>query len=333
VQIRKDMMTRGRRKQVAALAVATGIVATTMAGCGLEEKDETTDVEAGSVDATALDGVTVTVGSKDFDEQLIIGQLTLQMLSAAGADVVDETNIQGTNASRQALVTGAVDVYWDYTGTGWINHLGHDNPIPDTQDLYEAVRDEDLEENGLVWGQYAPMNNTYAMAVTQEFSDENDVKTSSDMAEYVAQNPDEATVCLESEFAGRPDGWDGFQQAYGMEIPDSNITEVGTGVVYTELDKGERCNFGEVFTTDGRIAALDLVPLEDDKSFFPIYAVCPIVTEETNNEHPEILEVLAPLAETLDTETMTELNAQKSAEGLKEEDIAQDYLQEQGFIQ
>ncbi|HYJ68581.1 MAG TPA: glycine betaine ABC transporter substrate-binding protein [Nocardioidaceae bacterium] len=306
---------------------------TAMSGCGLGEKDETTDVEAGSVDPTALEGVTVKVGSKDFDEQLIIGQLTLQMLSAAGADVVDETNIQGTNASRQALVTGAIDVYWDYTGTGWINHLGHDNPIPDTQKLYEAVRDEDLEENGLVWGKYAPMNNTYALAVTKEFSEENDVTTSSDMAEFVQQNPDEATVCLESEFAGRPDGWDGFQQAYGMEIPDSNLTEVGTGVVYTELDKGDTCNFGEVFTTDGRIAALDLVPLEDDKSFFPIYAVCPIVTEETDAENPEILEVLAPLAETLTTETMTELNAQVSAEGLKPEDVAHDYLQEQGFIE
>jgi osmoprotectant transport system substrate-binding protein len=319
--------------QTASVAAAVGLVTAALAGCGLGEQNETTDVEAGSVDPNALEGVTVTVGSKDFDEQLIIGQLTLQMLSAAGADVVDETNIQGTNASRQALVTGAIDVYWDYTGTGWINHLGHDNPIPDTQKLYEAVKKEDLEENGLVWGQYAPMNNTYALAVTKEFSEENDITTSSDMAQFVQENPDEATVCLESEFAGRPDGWDGFQKAYGMDIPDSNVTEVGTGVVYTELDKGERCNFGEVFTTDGRIAALDLVPLEDDKSFFPIYAVCPIVKQETNEEHPEILQVLAPLAETLDTETMTELNAQVSAEGLKPEDVAHDYLQQQGFIE
>jgi osmoprotectant transport system substrate-binding protein len=310
-----------------------GLVTAALAGCGLGEKDDTTDVEAGSVDPNALKGVTVSVGSKDFDEQLIIGQLTLQMLSAAGAEVEDETNIQGTNAARQALISGATDVYWDYTGTGWINFLGHDTTIPDTQKLYEAVKKEDLAENGLVWGQYAPMNNTYALAVTKEFAEENDLKTASDMAEFVEQNPDEATVCLESEFAGRPDGWDGFQKAYGMDIPDSNVTEVGTGVVYTELDKGERCNFGEVFTTDGRIAALDLLPLEDDKAFFPIYAVCPIVTEETNNENPEILEVLAPLAETLTTETMTQLNSQVSAEGLKPEDVAHDYLQEQGFIE
>jgi osmoprotectant transport system substrate-binding protein len=331
--MRKDTMGTARRIQVAALSTVIA-VATTLAGCGLEEKDDTTDVEAGSdIDASALEGVTVKVGSKDFDEQLIIGQLTLQMLSAAGAEVVDETNIQGTNAARQALTSGAIDIYWDYTGTGWINHLGHDQTIPDTEELYQAVKKEDLEKNGLVWGRYAPMNNTYALAVTNEFAEENDVHTSSDMADYVAANPDEATVCLESEFAGRPDGWDGFQEAYGMEIPDSNVTELGTGVVYTELDKGETCNFGEVFTTDGRIAALGLTPLEDDKAFFPIYAVCPIVTEETNNEHPEILEVLAPLAEKLDTETMTELNAQKSAEGLKEEDIAHDFLQEQGFIQ
>jgi osmoprotectant transport system substrate-binding protein len=327
-------MRTSRHMRVAALGAAIGLVSAAVAGCGLGEKDETTDVEAGGkVDPNALDGVTVKVGSKDFDEQLIIGQLTLQMLSAAGADVVDKTNIQGTNAARQALLTGAIDTYWDYTGTGWINHLGHDNPIPDTQKLYEAVKKEDLAKNGVVWGQYAPMNNTYAIAVTKEFSEENDLQSASDMAEFVKENPDEATVCLESEFAGRPDGWDGFQKAYGMSIPDSNVTELGTGVVYTELDKGDTCNFGEVFTTDGRIAALDLVPLEDDKSFFPIYAVCPEVMEDTNEEHPEILEVLAPLAKTLTTETMTQLNAKVSAEGLKPEDVANEYLKEKGFIE
>lgn len=313
---------------LAALALSVSL-----SGCGLGESNETAEVSAGSIDEKALDGVELAVGSKDFDEQLILGQITLLALKAAGAEVTDRTNIQGSTATRQALLGSDIDVYWDYTGTGWINYLKHDKPITDAQEQYEAVRDEDLKENGLVWGTPAPLNNTYAMAVTDEFADETGVASLSDMAELSKSDQDQVTVCVESEFSSRPDGLPGMLKHYGMDVPSSNIKKFGVGVVYTQLDQGESCNFGEVFTTDGRIAELDLTVLEDDKAFFPLYNAGPIVREDTDQQNPEILEVLAPIAEKLTTERMTELNAEVSAKGLKPEDVAEKFLKDEGFIE
>jgi osmoprotectant transport system substrate-binding protein len=320
---------RNKHRLRAATLAAALVAPIALAGC-LGEQENETEAEAGSVDATALEGATIAVGSKDFNEQLMLGQLALFMFRAAGAEVEDKTDYEGTNATRQALLTGDADFYWEYTGTGWINHLGHEKPIPDAQEQYEAVKQEDLEKNGVVWGEPAPMNNTYALAVTDEFSEEHGIETSSDMADFVAENPDEASVCLESEFIGRLDGWEGFKQTYGMEIPDSNILELGTGVVYTQLDEG-KCNFGEVFTTDGRIELLGLKPLEDDKGFFPLYNVAPTLMEDTAEEYPEILEVIAPLTEILDTETVTALNSQVD-QGEDPADVAEEFLREEGFI-
>ncbi len=311
---------------VAALGVSVAL----LSACGLSEDDGgTTEVEAGSVDSSALEGASLSVGSKDFDEQLLLGQLTIQMLTAAGAEVSDDTNINGSTAARKALLRGEIDVYYDYTGTGWIVYLKHTENITDPAELYQSVADEDLAQNGLVWGAAAPFNNTYAMAVTEEFSEENDITTHSDMAAYMDENPD-ATVCVESEFAARPDGLPGMAKAYDMTIPESSIQSLGTGVVYQQLDKGD-CDFGEVFTTDGRISALGLLPLEDDKAFFPLYNGAPIVTED-NPDGEAILDVLAPLSETLTTEVMAELNGQVSAEGIPVEDVANTYLKDEGFI-
>ena len=97
------------------------------------------------------------------------------------------------------------------------------------------------------------------------------MRTLSDLAELAKNKPEEATFCIESEFSARDDGWPGLQEAYGIELPQRNVKLVDLGVVYTETKKGEPCNFGEVFTTDGRIAALNLQVLEDDKHFFPVY--------------------------------------------------------------
>jgi osmoprotectant transport system substrate-binding protein len=313
------------------VAITGAALSLSLAGCGLGGEAETsTDVEAGdNTQAGALDGVAVDVGSKDFDEQLILGQLTLLTLKAAGADVTDKTNIQGSTQARTDLMKEEIDTYWDYTGTGWINFLGHDELITDAEEQYQKVKEEDLKENDLVWGERAPFNNTYSMAPTKEFAEENGITTLSDMAAYLEEN-DDYTVCVESEFATRPDGLPALEEAYGIKIPESNIKTLGTGVIYPQIANGT-CTFGEIFTTDGRIAALDLVALEDDKTAFPIYNGVPL-TNANNPDSDAIQEVLAPLAKTLTTEVMTDLNAQVSGEGLPPEQVAEDYLKEAGFI-
>ena len=224
----------------------------------------------------------------------------------------DETNTKGSTQTRKKLIDGVSDVVWEYTGTGWINYLGHDKPITDPQKQYEAVKKEDLAKNKLVWGPLAPFNNTYAFAVTDEFGKENDLKTHSDMAAYIKKNPD-ATVCVESEFAARPDGYPGFKKTYG--ITGGKLKSLGTGVVYTQLDKGN-CDFGEIFTTDGRLAALGLQVLEDDKGYFPLYNGVARDPGGLRQGAPgDARGAQAAGRRPSTTETMTELNKKISSDG------------------
>ena len=307
------------------------VLGVALAGCALaDDPDTTDDVDAGSVDATALEGVTLNVGSKQFDEQLLLGQLTIQMLAAAGAEVTDDTDIQGSLATRQALLRGDIDVYYDYTGTGWTTYLGHPSSIQDPTELYEAVAAEDRRKNGLVWGEPAPSNNPYAIAVTEEFAKRAGLATLSDMSDHLAANPD-ASVCVESEFAARPDGLPGLAAAYGLPITAAAADTVGITAVYQLIDRG-RCDFGEVFTTDGRVRIYGLVLLADDRGFFPPYNAAPIVRAGDPASSP-MLEVLAPLTATLTTEVMTDLNTEVSVKGFRPERVARSYLRAEGFIE
>ncbi len=322
-------------KKMAGVAIAA-VTALALSGCGSLSESSSSggeggvcgDIEADSVDGSALEGVTVKAGSKEFDEQLILGQITVAMLCAAGADAKDETNTKGSTQAREKLIRGGSDVYWDYNGTGWINYLGHDKPITDSTKQTAAVAEEDLAKNKLVWGPAAPFNNTYAFATSEDFATKNNLTTHSDMAAYIKSNPD-ATVCVESEFAARPDGYPGFKKAYG--ITGGNVKSLGTGVVYTQTANGT-CDFGEVFTTDGRIGALKLVVMDDDKGFFPLYNGVLVQREDFVKEHPEVQEVFEPLAEELTTEVMQDLNTRVSADGEPAEKVARDFLKEKGFI-
>ncbi|WP_216589921.1 glycine betaine ABC transporter substrate-binding protein [Streptomyces brasiliscabiei] len=267
------------------------------------------------------------VGSKEFDEQLLLGQLTIKMMCAAGATVVDETNSKGASQTRAKLTRGESDVYWEYTGTAWVDFLKQE-PVFNAEKQYRAVKNLDLEKNGVVWGERAPFNNTFAFAAAEDFAEKNNLRTDSDMAAYLNENPS-SKVCVESEFLSRVDGYPGYAKAYG--ITGGRTTSLGIGVVYTQTAEGN-CDFGEVFTTDGRIGALGLRVLEDDKSFFPIYNAVPQVMRKTDEEHPEILEVLEPLAEILTTEVMQELNTAVSAKGGEPATVATDFLRNRHFL-
>ncbi len=284
---------------------------------------------AGDVD---LSGAEFIVGSKEFTEQLILGEMTSQVLEAAGASVT-YNELAGTVAAREALESGDIDMYWEYTGTGWITHLGKTDPIPDRQQQFEAVAKEDLEKNGIKWLEPpAPANNTYALAVRSEAYDKLGVKKLSDFEQLINENPEDATVCVNPEFATRDDGLPGMEKKYGYEFSDKNVTTIGQGLIFQAIDEGERCNFGEVFATDGRIEALDLKVIEDDKNFFPIYNPALNVRQEMIEKYPQIKETFAPIAKKLDTQTLQKLNAQVDVEGQLPEEVAEQWLSDNGFI-
>ena len=284
----------------------------------------------GGGDGGALAGKTFTVGSKEFTEQLILGQITKQALEAEGAKVNDQIGLAGTVVARKALTSGEIDMYWEYTGTGWITHLGQTKPIPDPQEQYEAVAKEDEAKNNIVWLDPAPANNTYAFAVRSEDKEKLGVETLSDVAQLVKERPDDATLCIGTEFATRDDGLPGVEEAYGFDWPDDQLKKMQEGVIYQQLDKGA-CEFGDVFQTDGRIAALDLALVEDDKSFFPIYNPALNVRKEVLDESPELRDLFAEIAGKLETETLQKLNAQVDVEGIPEDEVAKTWLEDEGI--
>lgn len=292
--------------------------------------------ESASADACepgdgSLEGAEITVSSKDFDEQLILGNISKLLLEDAGASVTDEINLGGTNPNREALLADEVDHYWDYTGTAWISFFEEPDPIPDRVEQYEAVAERDAEENGLCWLEPSPFNNTYGIAYRTEAAEElGNPESLSDLQDL---DDDQLSLCVESEFPNRNDGLPGMEETYGIEFPDSQVQVLDTGVVYQATDDGDPCNFGEIFTTDGRVAALDLTVLEDDESFFPLYNVAPIFQSEEFSEYGAALqELYAPVVEALDNETMTQLNARVSAEGERPAAVAQSFLEDEGFI-
>lgn len=317
-------------KSILAVA-ASGLL---VAGCGLESGGAVPlPVGSGSIEPIPeLDGVKITVGSKDFTEQITLGYIIEFALTAAGADVRDLTNIQGSNSTRDAQLDGQIDLTYEYTGTGWINYLGNETPLPDSQQQYEATRDADLAANDMVWADPAPMNNTYAIAMNRQTAEQTGVRTLSDYARLVSTDPAAATTCVETEFNVRQDGYPGMAAKYEFN-PDAAPRQIlQTGIIYQATADGNQCKFGEVFTTDGRIIALDLVLLEDDRSFFPKYNPSLVMKKSFADAYPEVLDVMAPISEKLTDQVMTELNRQVDVEGLEPADVARDWLVSEGFV-
>ncbi|MGH8998182.1 MAG: glycine betaine ABC transporter substrate-binding protein [Acidimicrobiia bacterium] len=328
-------MRRRRRPTWATLAAVLLSVVASVGACGGDDDDDDAGDEGASgqlAEAYDLSGATFTVGSKEFTEQLILGHITRLALEAAGADVEDEIGLEGSNVAREALLSGEIDMYWEYTGTGWITHLGETEPIPDSTEQYEAVASRDLEENGIKWLEPAPFNNTYALAVRSGAVEELGVRTLSDLGGLIEDEPAEATLCVGAEFSARDDGLPGLEQHYGYEFPPDGIAQVQDAIVYSQVDQGEVCNFGSVFSTDGRIVGLDLFLLDDDKNFFPKFNPSLTVRAEVFDEHPDLAEMFAEIAPALDEAVMTGLNAEVDVDGELPEDVARQWLQEEGLI-
>ena len=280
------------------------------------------------------DSTRFTIGSKDFTEQRILGEIAIQALEAAGADVTDRIGIGGNEAVRQALTNDDINMYWEYTATGWLVHLGNPDPISDSQEQYRAVAEEDLEQNNIEWLEPAPGNNTYAIAASQETLDETGVQNISDLARLAQENPEQATLCYgnENDFSSRSDGLPGLEQAYDFEYPEDSQIVVPLDSVYENAAQGERCNFGVVFTTNPLIEENNLQLLEDNENFFAVYNPAIIMTDDLLQEYPELADLFALISEELTTETLVELNSQVDIEGKTPANVAEQWLRENGFI-
>lgn len=270
-------------------------------------------------------GSTIRVGSKDFTEQFILGEMYALVLEEQGFEVDRKLNLGGTPVAQAALESGEIDVYPEYTGTGLLTVL----KLPansDPQTVYNTVAEEYQQRFNLAWLEPAPMNNTQALAMTQEKSAELGIKTISDLA----AKADQLTMIGPPEFEVREDGLPGLKQGYG----DFNLKDykaVDPGLRYKALVDNE-ADVAVAFGTDGEIAAYNLVLLEDDQNLFPPYQVAPVVRQSLIDGHPVVKAALNTLAPKLTNETMQQLNYQVSGEQKEPADVAREFLLQEGLI-
>ncbi|MGW2617698.1 glycine betaine ABC transporter substrate-binding protein [Streptomyces sp. NPDC001500] len=302
------------------------------AGCGLSSGSPMVDdVSPGSIGrGEPLRGARLTVTSKSFTENLILGAMIGIAFQAAGADVLDRTGIQGSLGSREAVRTGDADAMYEYTGTAWITYLGNSRPIADPRRQWQAVRDADAD-NGLTWLPPSRLDNTYALAVNRANHRRHRTTTLSEVAALSRSDPSAVTLCVEGEFANRADGLRGMERAYGMDVPASRVTQMDTGIIYTQAAKGS-CAYGEVYTTDGRITSMGLTVMDDDKGFFPHYNAAPVVNSEALRKWPAIAGLLDPITRRLDNAVARELNAEVDVDGEDPHQVALEWMRDQGFV-
>lgn len=280
----------------------------------------------------------ITVGSKNFTEQLILGELMVQALEAAGHTVNNRLSLGGTAVVRQALEAGEIDVYAEYTGTGLLVHFsGYGLDIPravwaNAEASTAFVQAVDSLKNDLVWLCPATANNTYAIAVRRAWAEENNIRTAEDLAAY-HNSGGRIIFASNAEFIDRPDGLQAFEETYGFSIPRSDVVVLAQGSYATAqaLANGSNgVNAAMVFGTDGTIAAFDLLVVEDTLGAMPVYYPAPVVRGELLRAEPGIADVLCGVFAHLDGPTLSALNAEVDVMGRRPAEVAAEFLRQIG---
>lgn len=271
----------------------------------------------------------ITVGAKNFTEQFVLATMTTLILEDNGF-TVDEKSNMGSSALRQALENEQVDITWDYTGTGLVTYLGED-PEADKEKAFEKVNEIDQKENDIYWVNLSEANNTYTLMMRENDADELGINSLSDLANYMNDNNSPFSFATDAEFANRPDGLPGVEEVYGFEFTDANIHEMAIGLNYDAL-RDDEVDTSVGFATDARIDAFDFINLDDDKGFFPSYNAAVAMTKETYEEYPEIEDILQPLADALDDESLREINYLVDIEDKSVNEVAEDFLEEHNLL-
>lgn len=317
-------------KHPAGAVAAVAVSAVMLAACG--SGDAPTQGAEGSLSSTVdLSGVTISVGSKEYPEQVILGQILVQTLEGAGAKVTDNTGLSGTNVARAALESGEIDTYYEYTGTAWLTIFKKTKPIADPDKLFDKVSAVDAK-NGISWFARAPFNNTYGLGASPDAAESTGVKTISDYAELVRTKPAEATLCASAEFRTRDDGLPGLEEHYGFTQPRRTIFNVEQTVIYQAVEQN-KCNFIYLVSTDARLGKEGITVLEDDKTYFPIYNPAVNMTSDVYDANKATYDKLfEPISELLTQEAIVELNGKVEVDGLPAEQVAEKFLQDNQII-
>ncbi|KAF6678798.1 glycine betaine ABC transporter substrate-binding protein [Pantoea sp. EKM21T] len=282
---------------------------------------------------TAQAAAPLVMATKSFTEQHILSAMTVLWLQKKGFEVVPKRNI-ATTIGRNALLNKQIDMVWEYTGTSLIifNHI---NQPMSSQQAYETVKKLDARL-GLVWLNPAPMNNTYAFAMTREQAEKEGISTMSQLVAKIEQvrktDPDHNwRLGLDLEFSGRSDGMKPLQKTYNLTLDRPQIRQMDPGLVYNAIRDGF-VDAGLIYTTDGRVKGFNMKVLEDDKHFFPSYNVTPVVRQDVLASHPGLDTALNQLSAQITDEAITELNKRVDIDHQSPETVARDFLKSKNML-
>jgi len=278
----------------------------------------------------------IVVGSKIDTEGSLLSQIIILMLRDNGFDVVDKSQFGPTSVVRKALESGELDIYPEYTGNGaFMFNEAESDVWSDAKKGYERVKKLDEETNNIVWLKSAPANNTWAIAIPKKLSEDEDIRTLDDFADYVNRGGYVKLIGSE-EFVTSPAALPKFQEVYDFTLKQDQLLSLSGGnTAQTEKAASEGTdgvNAAMAYGTDGSLDALGLVVLADPKGAQPVYEPAPRVRGEIMDQYPKIADILDPVFESLDLVTLQTLNAKITVEGQNAADVAEEYLISEGFL-
>lgn len=286
--------------------------------------------------AAAQAQTAVRVASKIDTEGSLLGNLIVQVLEAGGIRTENKVQLGATKIVRGALIAGEIDIYPEYTGNGaFFFSLEKDPAWKNAKAGYEKVRDLDQEKNKLVWLEPAPANNTWAIALRKDVAGANKLASLADLGPWLAGGG-KFKLAASAEFIERPDALAAFQSAYGFKLAQDQLLALAGGdttvTIKAAAEQTSGVNAAMAYGTDGPVAALGLVILDDPKGVQPIYAPAPVVRAAVLAQQPKIRELLAPVFKALDTATLQTLNARIALEGQDAKQVATTWLKSRGFV-
>lgn len=270
---------------------------------------------------------TIAIGSKLFTESRLLAEIMAQLVEARTDLEVDRRfGLGGTQICFGALKSGQIDLYAEYTGTGWSVILDKGEPVRNSLRAFLAVQREFSARYDLAWLPPFGFDNSYALAMAGPAARRLGVRRVSDLLPHAA----ELKAGVSHEFLERDDGYPGLREAYGLKLGD--ITGMEHGLAYEAL-RTSAVDLIDTYTTDGKLLRYDVVVLEDDRSFFPPYDAAPLVRQAVLAQHPELRPVLTQLGFTIDDARMRRLNHDVEERGGDFAAVARGFLVQEGLLE
>jgi len=268
----------------------------------------------------------IVLASKPMTEQFLIAEMLMALIE-------QETDLEveykegvggGTSNIHPAMESGEVDIYPEYTGTGWMLVLKQDL-IQNPDELYDEVKEAYAKEFNIYWSARYGFNNTFGLAMKRELAEALNIKTYSDLA----RESSNLIIGAEHDFFGRDDGFPGLVENYGFAFEKEVGMDIGLKYQAIESEEVDVIN---IFSTDGKLKEYDMVVLEDDLNFFPSYYAATLVRMETLEKYPELKKVIAMLDGAITNEEITNMNYLVEIERESPKDVAIEFLKLKGIL-